>query len=119
MKFIVLNSNIDITVTNGLLNKDKTNYESKVGNNLNVAPLWTRTAVKIRKGKHQYPAEIADWPSVKVLEEKGIFTLSKETDEGTEEEMKMLAEFEESKRSIEAELQPKRRRKANVEESAE
>lgn len=118
MKFITIDSKIDITVTNGLLNADKTNYGSKIGNNLNVVPLWTRNAVKIKKGKHLYPAEIADWTTVKALDANSTFTIGREEDNGSEEEEAMLKEFLESNASIAAELEPKRKRKKS-EETAE
>lgn len=115
MKFITIDSKIDIVVTNGLTNIDKTNYSSKVNNTLNIAPLWCRNAVKVRKGKHLYPVEIADWPTVKVLDANGSFTIGREADDGTPEEEQMLKEFLDSKAQIEAETEPKRRRKSSEE----
>lgn len=111
MKFVVIDSKINITVTNGLTNSDKTNLNSRIGNNLNIKPLWTKTAVKIKKGKAKYPCEIADWESVKVLEAKDVFTIGREEDDGTPEEEALLKEFEASKAEVEAELPAKRRRK--------
>lgn len=118
MRFIIIDSKIDITVTNGLSSADKTNYGSKVGNNLNVQPLWTRTAVHIKAGKHVYPSEIADWQTVKTLEENNVFTLGREIDDGTPEELQMLEEFraelkqvEDEMQPVETEAEPKRRRK--------
>lgn len=111
MKFITISSKIDITVTLGLTNVDKTNYQSKVGNNLNIAPLWARTAVHIKQGKHQYPAEIAEWPTVKALEANDTFTIGRESDEANEEDQKALEEYEANKAANEAELGSRRRRK--------
>lgn len=118
MKFIIITSNIDITVTNGLTNIDKTNYSSKIGNNINIQPLWTRLAVHVKQGKHVYPAEIAAWPTVKALEKNNTFTIGAETDECTPEEQAMLDEFEATKAATEAELSAKKRRK-KAEEPAE
>ena len=118
MKFITIDSKLDITVTNGLLNVDKTNYSSKVGNNLNVAPLWTRTAIHIKKGKHLYPAEIVEWNSVKVLEANDTFTIGREVDEGSQEEEAALKEFLDNKQQAEIEAAIKRKRK-KTDETAE
>lgn len=129
MKFVIISSKRDITVTNGLVNVDKTNYSSRISNTLNIAPLWTRNAVHIHKDKGAYPAEIAEWPTVKALEESNIFTIGQFTDTGTEEELRLLEEFNASTEEVKAELEnaadveeeaaPKRRRKKSEEAAAE
>lgn len=39
---------------------------------LRVLPTWTSKQVKIRKGTHQYDAEVLSWPTVKSFIKSGV-----------------------------------------------
>ena len=78
---IIISSTKNITVTHGLSGVDNTNPAVVTGNNLNISSLWTKNSVDIKEGQHSYPAEIAEWPTVKMLEEQKIITIGKEIDE--------------------------------------
>lgn len=119
MKFVTISSMVDITVTNSIGGEDHTNYNSHVGNNLNIAPTWTKCTVDIRKGAHNYPAEIAEWFVVKKLEEQKLITIGRETDEGTDEEKAAAEKFEQTKSllTVTEPVEPKRRRRRSTEEA--
>lgn len=122
MKFIIISSTKNITVTHSISGVDRTNYESHTGNNLNIAPMWTKNTVDIREGQHKYPAEIAEWPTVKMLEERKIITIGREADEdeASQEEIDAAKKFDEASSAIEsAESATTKRRRKKAEEPAE
>ncbi len=80
-KYIRVQSEKDIDVTEGLQSIDMTNKDAAVADRLRVASAWVQTRVPIRKGAHDYPAVIQNWPSVKSLVEHGVITLGVESDE--------------------------------------
>lgn len=56
-----------------------TNFSVKTGDGKtlkNSPSTWTETRILIKKGIFDYPAEIADWESVKVLLKAGKLTIS-------------------------------------------
>lgn len=75
-KVIRIQSSKTITVTSGLQYEDVTNKDTHVGDRLKVAPNWPKYSVQILEGVGEYPAEIANWPTVKALVEAGIMTIS-------------------------------------------
>ena len=124
MKFVIIQSQKDITVTKSIKGVDRTNYNSHTGNNLNVAPVWTKNVVDIRVGQHRYPVDILDWPSVKMLEEKRVITVGKIVDDAEEKEEAAAKEFEEATATVEALLEDevqktRKRRKKSIESSEE
>ncbi len=86
MKYVQINSTETISVTPGLQRLNVTNENSDVPNRLKVSPLWAKATVLIKKGIHEYPAEIASWNTVKALERDGILTIGKQTDVTDDEE---------------------------------
>lgn len=74
-KFVQIQSDVTIRVTTGLQNKDVTNPDAHVPDRLKVNPEWPKYQVLIRKGAHRYPAEIAEWASVKALAADKILTI--------------------------------------------
>lgn len=84
-KYIRVQSEKDIDVTEGLQAIDMTNKDAAVADRLRVAGAWIQTRIPIRKGAHDYPAVIQNWPSVKSLVNCGVITLGVESDETTEE----------------------------------
>ncbi len=123
MKFVIIQSTKNISVTKSIKGIDRTNYNSHTGNNLNVAPMWTKNVVDIREGQHRYPAEILDWPSVKMLEEKQVITIGKIVDDANEEEKAAAETFEagstEIQNAIEADETKKRRRRKKSDDSSD
>lgn len=103
MKYVEIDSTIPITVTHTLKGVDKTNYESKTGNNLNVKPTWFKTAVQLKQGRHVYPAELAEWPTVKALHDSHKITIGRETDTLPEEDREIVEKFESAKAEVAAE----------------
>ena len=80
-EYVEIQSTKSIVVTAGLQFKDTTNPDAHVPDRLKVAPLWPKLKIMIKKGKHSYPALIAEWPTVKALEKDGILTIGRALDE--------------------------------------
>lgn len=120
-KFIEIQSSINITVTYGLggVNHSKPEEEAVQGRDfIKVEPHWQESAVKILRGKHIYPAEIKDWPTVKKMVEAGHFTIGQETDgEGKAETEIKSAETKAAE--IEKAMKVSRGKKAIVEAKSE
>lgn len=76
MKTVRIQSSKTITVTSGLQYEDVTNKDARIDNQLRVSPEWPKYSVQILEGVHDYPAEIANWKTVKALVEAGIMTIS-------------------------------------------
>ena len=79
-KFIRIQSERTITVTEGLQSIDMTNRDAHVPDRFRVASAWVQTSVQVKKGVGYYPAILKDWGSVKALVADGTFTLGEETD---------------------------------------
>lgn len=88
-KFVQIQSSVTIRVTTGLQNKDVTNPDAHVPDRLKVNPEWPKHQVLIQAGAHRYPAEIAEWPSVKALALDKILTIGsiEEVDESKLDEL--------------------------------
>lgn len=88
-KFVQIQSDVTIRVTTGLQNKDVTNPDAHVPDRLKVNPEWPKHQVLIRKGAHRYPAEIAEWASVKALAKDKVLTIgsAEEVDESKLDEL--------------------------------
>lgn len=74
-KFVQIQSDVTIRVTTGLQNKDVTNPDAHVPDRLKINPEWPKYQVLIKQGAHKYPAEIAEWPTVKALAKDKIITI--------------------------------------------
>lgn len=74
-KMVQIHSNVTIRVTTGLQNEDVTNPDAHIPDRLKVNPEWPKYQVLIRAGQGLYPAEIAEWPSVKALAADKILTI--------------------------------------------
>lgn len=74
-KMVQIHSNVTIRVTTGLQNQDVTNPDAHIPDRLKVNPEWPKYQVLIRAGQGMYPAEIAEWPSVKALVADKILTI--------------------------------------------
>ena len=74
-KMVQIHSNVTIRVTTGLQNQDVTNVDAHIPDRLKVNPEWPKHQVLIRAGQGTYPAEIAEWPSVKALVADKILTI--------------------------------------------
>lgn len=81
MKYIRIQSERNIEVTEGLQSIDMTNVDAHVADRLRVAPAWVQTRVMIRKGMGLYPSCIKEWDSVKALAAARVLTIGMETDE--------------------------------------
>lgn len=75
-KVIRIQSSMTITVTSGLQHKDVTNKDAHIQDRLKVSSEWPKYSIQILEGVGEYPAEIADWPTVKALVESGVMTIS-------------------------------------------
>ena len=84
-KYIRIQSEKDIDVTEGLQSIDMTNRDAHVPDRLRVAGAWVQTRIPIRKGAHDYPAIVQNWASVKSLVNAGVITLGVESDETNED----------------------------------
>lgn len=74
-KFVQIQSEVTIKVTTGLQNKDVTNPDAHVPDRLKINPKWPKHQVLIKQGAYKYPAEIAEWPTVKALANDKIITI--------------------------------------------
>lgn len=79
-KFVRIQSEIDITVTGGLQNVDLSNPDAHIADRLKVNALWPRLAVRISRGAHWYPSEIAEWNTVKNLQKDKLLTIGEFSD---------------------------------------
>ena len=91
-KFIRIQSEKDIDVTEGLQSIDMTNKDAHVPDRLRVASAWVQTRIPIRKGAHDYPAVVQNWGSVKSLIAHGVITLGLESDTTNEPEAEAMYE---------------------------
>lgn len=102
-EFITIHSDVTIMVTPGLQHRNITNKDSRLENRMRVAPSWQKAGVLITKGKGIYPAEIAEWNTVKILIKKGVFTLSDDANLASEPEEKVRKAKADKKAVVEAE----------------
>lgn len=77
MKFVQIHSNVTITVTPGLQYANHTKLDSDIKDRLKVAPQWVDGCIKIKQGQHDYPAIVAEYPTVKSLARDGVLTIGK------------------------------------------
>lgn len=127
-KYVRIQSSINITVTSGLQGIDLTRQDSDIPNRLNLAPSWPKTRVDIEAGSHWYPAEIAEWSTVKALQNDNIITVGEFSDEANDckidaeqfvnnlEEVKEDMNFEVQKESV---SRRGRRKQATLDEISE
>lgn len=80
-KFIRIQSEKNIEVTEGLTHIDMTNLDARVADRLRVASAWVQSRILIRKGTGLYPAIIQTWETVQALVKDGVLTLGFETDD--------------------------------------
>lgn len=85
--YVTIQSDIDVTVTGGLYYEDHTDPLSHTNDKLKVSPSWTNVTIDIKKGKGIYPAEIANWNTVKALEKDGLLTIGSFTDNCNDEKI--------------------------------
>lgn len=85
-KVIRIQSSKTITVTSGLQCKDVTNADAHVPDRLKVSAEWPKYSIQILQGVGEYPAEIAEWPTVKALVDAGVMTISNITEGKAKEE---------------------------------
>ena len=120
MKFVTIQSTMDIAVTPGLQALDVTNKDAHVPDRLKVQALWPRLAVMIYKGVGKYPAEIKTWDSVKTLVANKILTVAEESEEASEDEKKVAQKLEEDMKDVRAQLAAlKKEKKKSLNEIAE
>lgn len=111
--YVTIQSNVTIKVTPGLQANDVTNPDAHVPDRLKVSPAWPRATVLIRQGQGIYPAEIAEWPTVKALQKDKVLTIGTYVDtadgkiaEQTSDLKAALAEINKKEEASEA---PKKR----------
>ena len=86
MKQVKIQSTITIHVNKNLEYKDFTESNSDTKNKLKIIPDWVSQTVRIDKGVGLYPAEIAEWDSVKALEKANVLTVGEVTEKRTKKE---------------------------------
>lgn len=102
-KFVRIQSEMNIEVTEGLQSIDMTNRDAHVADRLRVASAWVQSRVMIRKGAGWYPACIQDWSSVKSLVRNRVLTVGVEADECDDQEAyAILQRVENAHRDYEA-----------------
>lgn len=83
--YVRIQSEIDITVTAGLMNEDLSNPNSHVGDRLKINSLWPKLTIDIKKGTHWYPSEISTWSTVQNLHKEKKLTVAEFSDTCTDE----------------------------------
>ena len=100
--YVRIQSSQNIRVTMGLNCEDVTNKDAHVPDRLKINPLWPKLTVLIAQGANWYPAEIAEWNTVKALVEQGILTIGEYSDEADEkvvgEKAALVKNIEETER---------------------
>ena len=91
-KFVRIQSEKTINVTAGLQHQDVTNPDAHIPDRLKVSPSWPKLTVLIKRGAHWYPAEIAEWNTVKALANDKILTIGEFSDTCDDVELKAKAE---------------------------
>ena len=99
-KYVYIQSELNIMVTKDLDFNDFTRKDSDVPNRMRISPIWSRLTVMIKQGQHLYPAEIAEWKTVKSLVEAGKMTIGTYTDSGDENVLNQSEELEKNKQRI-------------------
>lgn len=89
--YVKISSDITINVTSGLQHNDITKKDSDIPNRLKVLPMWSSCLIK--QGIHIYPANVAEWPTVKALVKDNKLAIVGFTDEaGNEDEAELKRE---------------------------
>lgn len=113
-KIVRIQSTMTITVTPGLQHKDVTNPDAHVPDRLKVSPLWPKAMVMIKQGVGYYPAEIIEWPVVKLLEKDSILTIGTITESEEAEHVEAETKLENELEAIDREATTKRKRKGET-----
>lgn len=79
-KFVRITATKSFLVTKGLDCLDVTNKDAHVPDRLNVKPTWVNATYIIKRGVDYYPSEIAEWTTVKRLNEQGFITIGEFVD---------------------------------------
>lgn len=66
-EYVKISSQITINVTCGLQSKNLTHKDERLSDRLRVNPLWQKGTVLIRQGVDIYPAQVAEYQTVKDL----------------------------------------------------
>ena len=72
--------------------KDLTNAKSQLPNRLKVGSDWPKLTVLIKQGQHIYPSEIAEWETVKALQNDGVLTIGAFIDDPNDTEVVKMKE---------------------------
>lgn len=113
-KTIRIQSTKTIVVTMGLHNKDVTNPDAHIPDRLKVSPLWPKATVMVMEGVGYYPAEIANWPTVKALAKDKIFTIGEEVESDKSEDENKETELKEKIKEIKSEATNKKKAKTET-----
>ena len=97
---IRIQSTKTIQVTCGLEHQDVTNPDAHVPDRLKVSAEWPKCMVLIKAGVGEYPAEIAEWATVKALAKDKIITIGEAIEATTDEQKQTVEEFEHKEASI-------------------
>lgn len=91
-EYVRIQSNITINVTAGLQLEDVTNPDAHVADRLKVNPLWPKTKILIKAGVGVYPAYIAEWNTVKLLQKDKYLTIGEYCDGPENDEERVIKE---------------------------
>lgn len=78
-KYVRIQSTKNINVVGGLQTLDMSS-EVPGHERLNSKPMWTNLTILIKQGAHFYPGIVAEWESVKTLQNKEILTIGQFSD---------------------------------------
>lgn len=109
-KMVRIQSTTTINVTCGLQHKDLTNPDAHIPERLKVSPEWCKCTVLIREGVGNYPAEIAEWETVKALVIHKVLTIGEVFESEDEADKKIVEDFEYKKSTMQANEEKRQRR---------
>ena len=91
-KFVQITSTMNIEVYASLQALETVTGNNMTGNRLNAKSGWAKIRVLVTAGTSWYPSEILNWPAVKALAGKEIFTIGIQSDTITNPETLKKAE---------------------------
>lgn len=117
-KYVKIQSTMNIAVTPGLQCSDYTDPKKNVADKLNIKPRWQNACIEIKMGVHYYPAEIANWNTVKALVKKNILTIGEVTTKIPDEDLakeasKVDTKFEKGKAIMNSDVSKPAQKKLN------
>ena len=121
-RFVQITSKMNIEVYASLEAIKVVNVSNQATNSFNAKSGWAKIRVLVTSGTSWYPSEILNWPAVKTLVGKEIFTIGAQSDTITKADVLEKAEAQEAaiskgKKDVENEKKRMAKTKKEIEEA--